>query len=247
VPPVLAPGTVPGAWRPAPPAFAPASFTHYPAVRPFVLRSASQFRLGPPPALSSRAYRDALAEVAAVGRADSTVRTAAQTDTARFWSAPIHIYWSAAAGRVASERGLKLPKAAHLIRQMNVALADTTIALYDSKYRYALWRPVTAIRDGGDTGWTPLLNTPTDPSYPGAHSALGAAGAAVLAGFFGRPVPVAFTSPAVAGAVRTFRDPSDAVDEAGLARVLGGVHFAFDDPAGQKLGRAVGNYVAARG
>src|SRR4051794_17600750 len=163
VPPVLAPGVVPGAWRPTPPGFGPAVFTHYPAVRPFVLRSASQFRVGPPPALGSREYAAALAQVRSLGAADSTTRTVAQTDTARFWSSPVHIYWSTVAERVATDRRLPLSQATRLIRLMNVALADGTIAFYDSKYHYALWRPVTAIRDGGDAAWTPLLTTPSDP------------------------------------------------------------------------------------
>src|SRR5262245_60079607 len=238
--PGLPPGTAPGEWRPTPPAFGAALYTHYPNVRPFVLRSASQFRSAPPPAK----YAAAIEEVRALGAVDSTVRTAAQTDTARFWSSPIHIYWSGVAARVALYRDLSLSRAAELVALMNVTLADTTIAYYDSKYVYKLWRPVTAIREGGDTAWTPLVNTPSDPSYPGAHSALSAAGAEVLEEFFGRDIPIVVRSPA--GAERSYRAASDAADEAGVARLWGGVHYPFDDPAGQKLGRSVGRYVAAR-
>jgi membrane-associated phospholipid phosphatase len=190
------------------------------------------------------AYAAALASVRSLGSVDSTTRTPEQTDTARFWSSGIHIYWSAVGARVAGDRGLSLEKATRLIAAMNLALADTTIAYYDSKYAYKLWRPVTAIREGGDAAWTPLVNTPSDPSYPGAHSALSAAGAAVLEDFFGRDIAIVVRSPA--GVERTYGHATDAAAEAGVARLWGGVHYPFDDPAGQKLGRSVGRYVAAR-
>ena len=77
---------------------------------------------------------------------------------------------------------------------MNLTLADTTIAYYDSKYRYRLWRPVTALRELDPT-WTPLVNTPADPSYPGAHSALAAAGAEVLEAVFDRDIPITVNPP----------------------------------------------------
>src|SRR6202008_4777370 len=113
--------------------FGAALYTHYPSVRPFVLRSPSQYRSSPPPAPGTAAYASALAAVRAIGASDASVRTPAQTDTARFWSSPIHIYWARIGGQVALERGLPLSKAVRLIRLMNVALADTTIAYYDSK------------------------------------------------------------------------------------------------------------------
>ena len=73
---------------------------------------------------------------------------------------------------------------------LDVSLADATIAFYDAKYAYRFWRPITAIRladtDGNpattaDPAWTPLANTPADPSYPGAHSVLSATAARILA------------------------------------------------------------------
>jgi PAP2 superfamily protein len=243
--PPLAPGTLPGEWRPTPPAFAAAQFTHYPDVRPFVLRRASQFRSDPPPSLSSSTYAAALNEVRSVGSATSTTRTADQTDAARFWGSPIHIYWNTIPQRVALDRDLSLERTARLFALMNLALGDATIAFYDSKYRYRLWRPVTAIREV-DPSWTPLLNTPADPSYPGAHSALGAAGAEILREVFHRDIGVVVTSPAVPGATRSFRAASAAADEAGLSRLWAGVHWRFDDPSGQEQGIAIARYVADR-
>ena len=214
-----------------------------PADRPFVLRSAAQYRSDPPPSLSSSTYAKALAEVREVGSATSTTRTAAQTDAARFWSSPIHLYWNTIPQAIALDRRLPLAKAARLFALMNLALADETIAYYDSKYRYRLWRPVTALRES-DPAWTPLVNTPSDPSYPGAHSALSAAGAEVINSVFGHDIAITATSPA--GVPRSFPSASAAADEAGLARLWGGAHYRFDDPAGQRQGRAVADFIADR-
>jgi hypothetical protein len=243
--PPLPPGTQPGEWRPTPPAFTPALYTHYPDVRPFVLRRASQFRSDPPPSLASTTYAAAFDEVRAIGSATSTTRTAEQTAVARFWASPVHIYWNTIPQRVALDRDLSLERAARLFALMNLTLGDATIAYYDSKYRYRLWRPVTAIREV-DPAWTPQVNTPADPSYPGAHSALSAAGAEVLRAVFHRDIPLAVTSAAVAGATRTYRSASSAADEAGISRLWGGVHWRFDDPAGQEQGVAVARYVVDR-
>jgi hypothetical protein len=251
----LPPATQPGEWRPTPPAFTPALYPHYPEVRPFVLRRPSQFRSEPPPTLSSPAYTAAFDEIKAIGSATSTTRTAEQTDVARFWASPVHIYWNTIPQRVARDRDLPLERAARLFALTNLAVADATIAYYDAKYEYRLWRPVTAIREAGDDGnpatepdpaWTPLVNTPADPSYPGAHSALSHAGAEVLRQVFHRDIPLVVTSAAVAGATRTFRSATAAADEAGISRTWGGVHWGFDDPAGRRLGRDVARYVAER-
>src|SRR5204863_8348930 len=102
------------------------------------------------------------------------------------------------------------------------------------KYTYPLWRPVTAIRladtDGNpdtaaDPSWLPLAgNTAADPSYPGAHSTISAAGADVLASFYGDGQPFFLTSPALPGATRSFRSFSAAAEEAGVSRILSGQH-----------------------
>ena len=105
---------------------------------------------------------------------------------------------------------------------------------------------VASLAARADPTWTPLVNTPADPSYPGAHSALAAAGAEVLEAVFGRDIPITVTSAAVAGATRSYRHASDAAAEAGISRLWGGIHWRFDDPAGAKQGRAVARFVTAR-
>src|SRR5207248_2418586 len=79
------PGTAPGDWRPAPPAFAPAQTPQWPNVTPFALDSGALFRPPAPPALTSADYTAAFNETKDFGRVDSTVRTAAETEAAKFW------------------------------------------------------------------------------------------------------------------------------------------------------------------
>jgi len=251
-PPMLAPGTTPGAYRPDPPAFAPAVFTQWPQVTPFVLRRGDQFRSDPPPALAGPEYAAALNEVQSLGRVDSTARTPDQTEVAKFWSAPIWNYWNEIAQTAALAHHGGLAQDAALFARLDLSFADGVIAFYDSKYTWLLWRPITAIRmadsDGNpattaDPAWTPLGATPADPSYPGAHSVISTEGAVILRAAFGDRFRFAVTSEVLPGVTRSFDRFSAAATEAGLSRIYAGVHTRLDHVAGRRLGREVAAYV----
>jgi len=234
---------LPGDYRPTPPAFAAPVFTHWAAVRPLVLRSADQFRPPPPPPLDSARYAAAIDQVRSLGQNSSTTRTADQTEIARFWAAPIQNYWNEIAQTAAIAHHDGLVEDARLFAQLNLSLADGTIAFYDAKYAYRFWRPVTAIRETVDPGWTPLATTPADPSYPGAHSVISTAAATVLRAFFGDRFAFSVSSEVLPGVTRSFPSFSAAVDEAGRSRVYAGVHTSLDDEAGRALGGEVAGYV----
>jgi len=243
--PVIPAGTQPGQYRPAPPAFTPPVFTQWPGVTPFVLQSADQFRSAPPAPVTSTPYSQAIDEVKNLGQKTSTTRTADQTVIARFWPGPIWVTWNEIAETSALAHHTNLATTAQLFALLNLSFADTTIAFYDSKYHYLVWRPITAIREGGDPTWTPLLNTAPDPSYPGAHSAISSAGAAVLASFFGDHNNISVASDVLPGVIRTFDSYSAAATEAGLSRIFGGVHTRLDHVAGVEMGNAVAGFVLA--
>jgi hypothetical protein len=242
--PVFAPGTQAGDYQPTPPAFAQPVFTQWPTVRPFVLRSASQFRPGPPPALTSKAYTTAFREVQSLGAIGSTSRTAAETQIAQFWNPPIWVAWNNIAETAALAHHDTLIQDARLFALLDLGLADSTIAFYDAKYTYRFWRPVTAVRATTDPNWTPLVATAPDPSYPGAHAVISAAAARILAAFFGSD-RFAFTaqSTALPGVERAFTSFSAAANEAALSRIYAGQHFRTDEIAGQQLGDEVADYV----
>jgi len=251
-------GTLPGAYQSTPPNFpSQPQFTSWPHVKPFALERASQFRPGPPPALESEAYADALNEIKSLGTASGSTASADQALTGRFWNGAIQNYWNEIAQTAALSRGLTTAETARLFALLDVAIADSVIAFYDAKYTYTFWRPVTAIRaadtDGNpetdaDPNWLPQAGrTAPDPSYPGAHAVISAAAAAVLEGFL-EEVDFAFsvTSEVLPGTQRSFESFAAAAREATLSRVFAGQHFRFDLSAGHRLGQKVAEFVMSK-
>jgi hypothetical protein len=227
-------------------------FTHWAQVTPWVLTRADQFEPAPPPALTSAQYAADYNQIKSLGDVNSTTRTADQTQIARFWPAPIQNYWNEIAQTAALANDASLSQQARVFAQLDLAAADDVIAFYQAKYAYRVWRPITAIREGdndgnpgtaGDPNWTPLLGTPADPSYPGAHSVISASSAEILAAAFGDQLHYSVTSEVLPGVTRSFDSFSAAAAEAGLSRTLAGVHTHSDDVSGQTLGRDVGEYV----
>lgn len=251
-PPVFTPVAGPGNYQLTPPAFAPAGFTQTANVTPFVLRSASQFRPGPPPALDSARYADDFREVESLGRLTSTTRTPDETAIGTFWgAAPVWVVWNQIADQAATRLRSTLESRAQMFAVLDTTLADSAIALYDAKYTYARWRPITAITapDQGnatttaDPTWVPLANTANDPSYPGAHAEFSQAAATVLRRFFGTDAFSFSLSNATVGITRSFGSFSQAAAEASASRIYAGQHFRYDEDAGQKLGAQVARFV----
>jgi hypothetical protein len=245
----------PGDYQLTPPNFSPADYTQWPKVTPFALASADEFRPGPPPVLNSRAYTDSFNEVQSLGSIASTARTLEQTEIGKFWNGNIQDFWNEIAQTATLQRQLDLEQSAHLFALLNISLADTAIAFFEAKYTYRLWRPVTAIQlantDGNvrttaDSTWLPLsTKTAPDPSYPGAHSAVSAAGAEVLRLFLGDRFSFDVTSESLSGVTRHFDRFSEAAEEAGLSRIYAGQHFRVDHLAGRTLGRKIAEVTVA--
>lgn len=251
-PPAFTPGTAPGEYQLTPPAFAPGAFTQTARVTPFVLGSASQDRPAPPPALTSAKYAEDFAEVQSLGELHSTTRTADETAVGRFWgAAPVWIVWNQIADQAAIGFGNGLEQNARLFALLDTTLADGAIALYDAKYAYHRWRPITAITasDQGNPNttaapnWVPLANTANDPTYPGAHAAFSQAGATVLQDVFGTDVFSFSLTNAAVGITRSFSAFSQAFAEASASRIFAGQHFRSDEEAGATLGAQVADFV----
>jgi hypothetical protein len=251
--PPFVPKNQPGSYQLTPPNFAPADFIQWPQVTPFALARANEFRSGPPPALTSDDYTQSFNEVKSLGLITSATRTADQTQIGQFWNGNIQDFWNEIAQTAAISHHLNLEQSARLFALLNISLADTAISFFDTKYTYDLWRPVTAIQLAStdnnpetdqDPNWIPLsTRTAPDPSYPGAHSAISAAGAEVLRLVLGDPITLDVTSEALAGVTRHFTSFSAAGEEAGLSRIYAGQHFRFDHVAGKRMGQQVARSV----
>jgi membrane-associated phospholipid phosphatase len=246
-PPQYVPGSGPGVYQSTPPNFPAAAFSRWSQVTPFALLSANQFRPQAPPALTSQTYTDAFNEVMSLGIAHSTAATPDQKLVGIFWNGAIQNYWNEIAQTASIANNLTTASSARLFALLNIAIADTVIAFYDAKYTYAFWRPVTAIR-AADTdsnpatapnpNWLPETGTTAgDPSYPGAHGAVSAAAAAVLASFFGSDqFNFNVASEVFVGVQHSFTSFSAASEEAFLSRIYAGQHFRFDQVAGAEIG-----------
>jgi hypothetical protein len=161
----------------------------WPQRKPWLMASAAQFRPGPPPALTSEQWARDFNETKAMGGKASARRSAEQTEAARFWETSLPAIYHGVLRSVALQPGRDLLRNARLFATAAQAMDDALISVFDAKYHYQFWRPVTAIRnadiDGNeaterDAAWAPLIDTPMHPEYPSAHSAQAAAVAAVL-------------------------------------------------------------------
>jgi hypothetical protein len=238
-----------GRWAPTPPGFAAGVFPQWGGVDPWLMTSGDQFRSAAPPALNSAAYTAAFDEVKDIGASGSLTRTADQSASAVFWAGASGVGpWIRAAIDVAQGSGNSTLENASVLAQMLVAGADATIGIFDAKYHYDYWRPVTAIRAGdadgnpdtvGDAGWSSFITTPPHPSYISGHSGQAGAASVVLAAAFGNETAFCLTW---AGNSRCWDSFSLAAEDAANSRLWGGIHWRFDNEAGLALGRAVGDW-----
>jgi hypothetical protein len=220
-------------------------------VRPWVLERGSQLRPQRPPLLTSAEWARDYNEIKDLGGRISTARTPEQTDIARFWTIVGPPAWNPVVQQVAAAPGRGLLQNARLFALVAMATADAYIAVFDAKYTFNFWRPITAIRNGDLDGndatqrqpdWEPLVDTPLHPEYPCAHCITSSAVAAVLDAEFGTgPLPpIAMTSPTAPGVVRKWNSSKEYADEVAAARIYGGVHYRTSNMVGQAMGRMIG-------
>ena len=245
------PPAAPGIWQPTPPAFGPAVRAGQKDGRAFLLKRNDQFRPGPPPALNSPAFLGALAEVRAVGQDTSSTRTPAQTDTALFISQDSYALYSQALRAVLADTNHSLLWDAQAVAAFHIVTTDAQIAIFEAKYAYTFWRPVTAIRTGTvdpDPAWTPLIATPRHPEYPSGHAGYAGAAEGVLTVLTGpwAPAPVAITATTAPGSVHTYTRWSQITQETIDGRVWEGVHYRFSDETAARLGRQVAAWDLSR-
>jgi PAP2 superfamily len=244
-------GTAPGQFRAA---NANPVFRHFPSIKPFALTSPSQFRPGPPPALTSAAYAAAFNQTHSLGGTASEARTLEQLEVARFHTEAAPAAITRNLGRFASSTA-NVGDAARLMALLYVSYVDAIGACFEAKYHYQTWRPRSAIQmadaDGNDAtavdaAWAPSLPTPNHPEYPAAHSCTSGSVGEALRSFYGTP-NVTFTWDSKATATtRTYHGIEAFNAEAGIARIHGGMHFSFSITAGEELGRRVAQWVASR-
>ena len=247
---------VAGSWVLTPGPFPFAQTPWIGTMHPFMLKSTSQFRPAPPPALNSSKYAKDLNEVKAYGSLNSTFRSADQTKTAYFWNANGPNQYNDAFRGVITQHGMDLVDAARLLAMGDMAIEDAGMACFNAKYTYLFWRPITAIqhadidgnpRTDSDASWTPLLATPNHPEYPSAHGCVTSAFTEVLKEALHTNHIDVYIKGAENGlttltTTRHYDTTKDIADEIEDARVWIGFHFRNSVKVGLDLGTKVAQY-----
>ena len=248
-------GSGPGVYQLTPGAPAPPASPATPWVaqmRPFALQSPSQFRAEGPPHLTSAQWAEDLNEVKAMGVLNGSSRTPEQTEIGRFYAEHPGAQLIRSLREFAAAQSMSVADRARLLAILHISAADALIAVFDSKYFYNFWRPVTAIRaadtDGNDAtepdaGWLPLAPTPNHPEYPAAHGGVSTAYAEALRHFFGTKKVTITLSSTVTGTTHTFHSTDEIIKEIIAARVYGGMHYRTSGVHGSVIGRKVAHWI----
>jgi PAP2 superfamily protein len=220
------------------------------------MTSGAQFRPSGPPALTSETWTTDVNEIRELGRIDSTKRTPEQTTIGRFWFVTGPRSYNPIVREVAMFKDMDIVDCARLFALTSMAGNDAYIAVFDAKYTYNLWRPVTAIRNADQTNnsstprdpsWRPLGDTPMHPEYPCAHCIGSAAVSTVLQSVVGGEIrEISMTSPTAPGVTRKWTRLQDYSDEVSAARIYAGFHYRFSTIVGKDMGNKIGALVASQ-
>ena len=249
----------PDAYRPrtTPGVYVPTAITissMWPDMKPFALANPSQFRPGPPVELESKQWAADFNELKDYGGQVSSMRTAQQTETARFWLVGPPAAYHPFVRQLAITKQMSVLESARFMALVAVGINDAIIAVLDAKYHYNFWRPITAIRNGDidrnpeterEATWQPIANTPMHPEYPCSHCIQSGAVAGIIRAVLGSDdIPeIAMTSPTAPGVTHRFANMRIYTDEVANARIWAGFHYRFSTRIGTDMGLKIGEYV----
>jgi hypothetical protein len=233
--------------------------TQFRNLAPFAISKPSRYVPAAPPALASRSYADSFEQTRVLG---SKANDSPQfLETFQFWASNAGTSqpageWIKVALLLQRKKPMSLPESARLMALLGMALSDAVAPTITAKVRYHSWRPFHAIGEGdqdGNTkttavsGWQPRGGSiGGSPEYVSGHSSFAGAGTTILRGFFCQD-DISFTlqTDGSPNGARRYRSFSQVEAEAGLSRILGGVHFPFSNEGGLVLGRGVAKEILA--
>jgi len=244
------PRTTPGVYVPTP----ITAGSTWPNMKPFAMAKGSQFRPGPPISLESKDWAADFNELKDYGGKNSAKRSAQQTETARFWLMVGPQAYHPFARQLVTAKQMSVGDSARFMALVAVGLNDALIAVFDAKYHYNFWRPITSIRNGDIDGnpatereatWQPIDNTPMHPEYPCAHCILSGSVAGVVKAALGAvDIPeVAMTSATAPGVTHRWTNTTAFTEEVANARIWAGFHYRFSTHVGTDMGLQIGEYV----
>jgi hypothetical protein len=226
----------------------------WPNVKPFALTKPDQFRPEPPVPLESMEWATDFNETKDYGRKISDKRTAQQTETARFWLMTGPAAYHPFVRQLVLAKQMSVLDSARFMALVAIGLNDAYIAVFDAKYHYNFWRPITAIRNGDidnntaterEAAWQPIDDTPMHPEYPCAHCIVsGTVVGIVKAALGSEDIPeIAIISTRAPGVTHRWTNVATFSDEVANARIWAGFHYRFSTRVGTRMGRAIGDFV----
>ena len=225
------------------------------ASRPWLLKSGDQFRPPPPPALKSELWARDFNETRTVGARSGSTRTPEQTQVAQFWVVTGAPAFNGIIRQAVASKPLDPLASARLMALTYMAFNDALVAVFDAKYAYNFWRPITAVRNGDlhdnfaikrEPGWLPMVDAPLHPEYPCAHCISSGTVVAVLQSQLGDDLPgLTMTSPTLPGVTRKWDKLSDIAQEVSNARIWSGVHYRNSAEVGTRMGQQVAAYAVS--
>jgi hypothetical protein len=226
----------------------------WPNMKPFAMANPSQFRPIPPISLESREWATDFNELDDYGGNTSTKRSAQQTETARFWLLTGPPAYHPFVRKLALAKQMSVGESARFMALVAVGLNDAYVAVFDAKYHYNFWRPITALRNGDadgnpatgrDATWQPIDNTPMYPEYPCAHCIQSGVIVDVVKAVLGvLDIPeIATTSATAPGVTHRWTNLTMFADEVANARIWGGFHYRFSTRVGTDMGQQIGEHV----
>lgn len=224
---------------------------------PWVMASADQFRPGPPPDLKSDVWARDYNEIKSMGVKTGSKRTDDQTAAAKFWETTGITVYVPVILSVANTKPREVTRNARLLAMASQAIDDALISVFDAKYAYNFWRPVTAIRnadiDGNDAterdpSWVPFIDTPMHPEYPCAHCIIASTVGTVLRLELGETaVPIlSSASPTLPGVTRRWTTIDEFIREVSEGRICDGVHYRTSTEVANAMGKKIGELVFSK-
>lgn len=232
-------------------------------IKPWTMKSGSQFRVRDFHDPQSPEFAAEFDNIRRLGGADSTIRTSDQSEIALFWedgpwgiTPPGHFIYIAI--QVLQDKPMSFIERARAFALLGMTQCDASICAWDNKYHYDIVRPESSIRVRAakfanpdsrvvqQSNWRSYIPTPEFPAYTSGHSTFGAVGAEMIALLLGRD-DVSFSGrspdlvlwPQLRGVTRHWTSLSHAAEENGLSRLYGGVHWELDHTEAMAAGRAI--------
>lgn len=253
-----------GKWQPTSPDYLDGMEPYWGKINPLFLDSSTQCAAPPPPVFSasknSEFYKNAF-EVYSISKTLSD----SQKLIIKYWDDNPFVmehsghmmfankkitpggHWMGIAGIACKKSKADIVKTAYTYSLTAVALLESFISCWQTKYQTTVVRPITYIKNIIDNNWEPTLQTPPFPEYPSGHSAISAASATILTALYGDNFSFHDDSDKkYIGMEKDFPSFYAASTEAAVSRVYGGIHYPSGMNGGILQGKQVGNQIVTK-